>query len=839
MDSLGIRRGIVIDNRDPESRGRCKIFIPGLYPKEFAETPENLPWAEPAMSLFGGGWTSEKNSEFKETGVCSVPHMGTKGDGAQVWVFFDSNDIRYPVYFAVAQSGPGWFSRHNNQHVITTDNVKIIVDEYNNFKPVKTDDKSISKNLAGTVSNNDVARTQKDIMNIGGVSKISELYEASGGAKNTFDFISKAGGSNGLYGISNVCNNGLSSLGNFLKSSGGTFGLNQVMAVGSIEDIKRVLSGSKTASSEMKTAIETQYGSLNNFRNELSQIGGINGFESIVGKFGSYDSFSEAIDGIGGFKGLNAMAEMEDSLGGASNYKEWTDGFKNGSDSVNDLIDGKTAEDRQAEIEANAQEIEDETITKSDTNVADSTNPAISNVVREGIKTRVRVEVVAPKKDNGNNDIAIDLKITGDVNLLIDGNLYKEVTGKTYETYHDDHYVNHMKGYHEVQNGDRYVQIDGVNQNIQTGLVTNMFKNGINQIVNSRYSTQMTNASYTLISDVVEIKSLGKLDITGADINMDSDGFMTISSSNGMSIVSRKEGLVITGDITTIEGSKHMMVTGSNVGVFGESVVDISSEKCIQISTEKYEEINGVVTAVATDDSIVIGTSNLNIGANIDFVMSSPASSTIYFGGILNYKFVGTISNYIDVVTIESNHTTTGIKNEIVTIASNETVGVAGTPGTKVTNVIGTNTETVSGLNTVNANGGFVKAVVGNNVETVTGTNTETITGLSTENVNGGFTKKVGTAFTESVATTGEYSKSVGTAFTETISGTGIYEVIASTISETASTIITITAPTSTLIMSPTVTMAGLVYTSAFSTAAVADTPGGAPVVLVPVITEA
>jgi hypothetical protein len=30
--------------------------------------------------------------------------------GAQVFVFFEAGDVNKPVYFAVAQSGPGWLS---------------------------------------------------------------------------------------------------------------------------------------------------------------------------------------------------------------------------------------------------------------------------------------------------------------------------------------------------------------------------------------------------------------------------------------------------------------------------------------------------------------------------------------------------------------------------------------------------------------------------------------------------------------------------------------------------------------------------------------------------------
>ena len=51
-----IYRGIVKDNTG--ERGRCKIFIPGVYPYEFINDPKTLPWAEPAMPLIGGSFTA-------------------------------------------------------------------------------------------------------------------------------------------------------------------------------------------------------------------------------------------------------------------------------------------------------------------------------------------------------------------------------------------------------------------------------------------------------------------------------------------------------------------------------------------------------------------------------------------------------------------------------------------------------------------------------------------------------------------------------------------------------------------------------------------------------------
>jgi hypothetical protein len=121
---LGVYRGIVVDNYDKEKLGRVKIFIPGVYPVEFSSNPEFLPWAEPVMSIFGGNYKNENDGLNAETGVCSVPHIGT-----DVWLFFEGADHNFPRFFGICQSGDGWFSEHKNQHIIQTDNVRVRIDE--------------------------------------------------------------------------------------------------------------------------------------------------------------------------------------------------------------------------------------------------------------------------------------------------------------------------------------------------------------------------------------------------------------------------------------------------------------------------------------------------------------------------------------------------------------------------------------------------------------------------------------------------------------------------------------------------------------------------------------
>ena len=130
----GTYRGTVVYNNDPDVKGKVKIFVHGVYPDEYFTKHEYLPWSEPAMPLFGGAWKNEDpdnhgNHLNNEVGWCSAPHAGNAPDqGAQVFLFFEHGDINYPVYFAAAQAGKGWFSEHENQHVFRSDNVHVRID---------------------------------------------------------------------------------------------------------------------------------------------------------------------------------------------------------------------------------------------------------------------------------------------------------------------------------------------------------------------------------------------------------------------------------------------------------------------------------------------------------------------------------------------------------------------------------------------------------------------------------------------------------------------------------------------------------------------------------------
>lgn len=125
MVKPGFYRGIVLSNVDPDNKGQCKIYVPGVYSGKGVTNPDILPWAEPVMPIFGGsGISNNTSAKFSSNGWTSVPGIGT-----YVWVFFEGNDQNYPRFFAAAQAGDAWLSEHEMQHVLSTDNFRITIDE--------------------------------------------------------------------------------------------------------------------------------------------------------------------------------------------------------------------------------------------------------------------------------------------------------------------------------------------------------------------------------------------------------------------------------------------------------------------------------------------------------------------------------------------------------------------------------------------------------------------------------------------------------------------------------------------------------------------------------------
>lgn len=163
----GIVLGIVVQNNDPQKRGRVKIFIPSLSlnlyenwdnenaNKSFTDLSDpiikdvvdkiknQLPWANCAAPIFGevgGGYydSADKKTEIGDDpdrksdkpakaiqdtppidnfgnkyghdsysntskGLFSIPKVGAK-----VWVFFENGNLNRPVYFATSYDKEDW-----------------------------------------------------------------------------------------------------------------------------------------------------------------------------------------------------------------------------------------------------------------------------------------------------------------------------------------------------------------------------------------------------------------------------------------------------------------------------------------------------------------------------------------------------------------------------------------------------------------------------------------------------------------------------------------------------------------------------------------------------------
>lgn len=93
----GFYRGRVLEHM---SDGMCKVFVYGVYPDEWQNSPEKLPPAEQASALFAGSNMGN--------GVFSYPNVG-----ATVWCFFANGDQNYPVYFASTLGGKSASARWN------------------------------------------------------------------------------------------------------------------------------------------------------------------------------------------------------------------------------------------------------------------------------------------------------------------------------------------------------------------------------------------------------------------------------------------------------------------------------------------------------------------------------------------------------------------------------------------------------------------------------------------------------------------------------------------------------------------------------------------------------
>lgn len=152
---FGFYRGTVLDNEDPGERGRCKVYVYGVYDEKFAEDKgKRLPWAEPSQPLFCGGY--DKNGTFQ------CPDLS-----ASVWVFFESGDITRPVIFGQITDSKSLKvdkTYHQQKTLFDTDSVTMYWDGMyiEMYKPTHTVTVS-SVNISAFASNDLSGHAENDV----------------------------------------------------------------------------------------------------------------------------------------------------------------------------------------------------------------------------------------------------------------------------------------------------------------------------------------------------------------------------------------------------------------------------------------------------------------------------------------------------------------------------------------------------------------------------------------------------------------------------------------------------------------------------------------------------
>ena len=81
----GIYRAQVIDNDDPDLRGRVRLFIPALGHTDDSDVPETI-WALPTTMSSGGDDQLTHGFQF-------IPDVGDN-----VWVMFEDGVTHLPIY---------------------------------------------------------------------------------------------------------------------------------------------------------------------------------------------------------------------------------------------------------------------------------------------------------------------------------------------------------------------------------------------------------------------------------------------------------------------------------------------------------------------------------------------------------------------------------------------------------------------------------------------------------------------------------------------------------------------------------------------------------------------
>ena len=142
---VGFYRGIV---KQHMPGGRCKIWIPAVYPEEYKTMPDKLPDAQQAAPLFAVSRNSNKNGTYSYPALESI-----------VWCFFENNDVNYPVYFAatheMGDAKAKWDSLSpgkENMKKIVVDKVEITINSSDKSIAISNGNANIEMTPDGKIS---------------------------------------------------------------------------------------------------------------------------------------------------------------------------------------------------------------------------------------------------------------------------------------------------------------------------------------------------------------------------------------------------------------------------------------------------------------------------------------------------------------------------------------------------------------------------------------------------------------------------------------------------------------------------------------------------------------
>jgi len=131
----GFYRGYVVDNNDPDKKGRVKVRI---HPCFDGVEAEYLPWATLATPLVIGSGAA--------VGNFSLPQNDT-----WVWCFFETGDFNQPVIFAEAVTAvhgipTSALTNYPNAHVLKLNNIEVILDDSSGNVTISGNDFSVTGN---------------------------------------------------------------------------------------------------------------------------------------------------------------------------------------------------------------------------------------------------------------------------------------------------------------------------------------------------------------------------------------------------------------------------------------------------------------------------------------------------------------------------------------------------------------------------------------------------------------------------------------------------------------------------------------------------------------------